>query len=425
MKKLLIKNCTLISMSETRPKIEEKMDIAIINDRITQIDKNIESSDFDKIIDANQMVAMPGLINTHSHISMSVFRETVDGYKTQDWLKKEIWPREDKLTKEDVYWASLLSCVEMIKTGTTTVNDMYFFTDSIIKAALDSGIRLQTSRALLGQNKNDRSRFSELKELIEKYKDNKITFNAGIHGLYTCNKEYMIECVKFAKDNSLPIHMHFCENEQEREDIIRDYKVSNPASVIESNFDGVHNLLAHCVKINSKDIQILKNTNTFISHCPISNLKLGCGIAPVKEMLDAGICVSLGTDGQGSGSNLDMFETMKFTALLQKGINENPQLLDSYDVLKMATINGAKALMLEKDIGSIENGKLADIILLDMSEVLTKPLNNIFAEIVYNIKGYNVNTTIINGDVLMENYKLKQDINNIFKKCDEICKHIF
>ena len=425
MKKLLIKNCTLISMSETRPKIEEKMDIAIINDRITQIDKNIESSDFDKIIDANQMVAMPGLINTHSHISMSVFRETVDGYKTQDWLKKEIWPREDKLTKEDVYWASLLSCIEMIKTGTTTVNDMYFFTDSIIKAALDSGIRLQTSRALLGQDKNDRSRFSELKELIEKYKDNKITFNAGIHGLYTCNKEYMIECVKFAKDNSLPIHMHFCENEQEREDIIRDYKVSNPASVIESNFDGVHNLLAHCVKINSKDIQILKNTNTFISHCPISNLKLGCGIAPVKEMLDAGICVSLGTDGQGSGSNLDMFETMKFTALLQKGINENPQLLDSYDVLKMATINGAKALMLEKDIGSIENGKLADIILLDMSEVLTKPLNNIFAEIVYNIKGYNVNTTIINGDVLMENYKLKQDINNIFKKCDEICKHIF
>lgn len=425
MKKLLIKNCTLISMSETRPKIEEKMDIAIINDRITQIDKNIESSDFDKIIDANQMVAMPGLINTHSHISMSVFRETVDGYKTQDWLKKEIWPREDKLTKEDVYWASLLSCVEMIKTGTTTVNDMYFFTDSIIKAALDSGIRLQTSRALLGQDKNDRSRFSELKELIEKYKDNKITFNAGIHGLYTCNKEYMIECVKFAKDNSLPIHMHFCENEQEREDIISDYKVSNPASVIESNFDGVHNLLAHCVKINSKDIQILKNTNTFISHCPISNLKLGCGIAPVKEMLDAGICVSLGTDGQGSGSNLDMFETMKFTALLQKGINENPQLLDSYDVLKMATINGAKALMLEKDIGSIENGKLADIILLDMSEVLTKPLNNIFAEIVYNIKGYNVNTTIINGDVLMENYKLKQDINNVFKKCDEICKHIF
>lgn len=425
MKKLLIKNCTLISMSETRPKIEEKMDIAIINDRITQIDKNIESSDFDKIIDANQMVAMPGLINTHSHISMSVFRETVDGYKTQDWLKKEIWPREDKLTKEDVYWASLLSCVEMIKTGTTTVNDMYFFTDSIIKAALDSGIRLQTSRALLGQDKNDRSRFSELKELIEKYKDSKITFNAGIHGLYTCNKEYMIECVKFAKDNSLPIHMHFCENEQEREDIIRDYKVSNPASVIESNFDGVHNLLAHCVKINSKDIQILKNTNTFISHCPISNLKLGCGIAPVKEMLDAGICVSLGTDGQGSGSNLDMFETMKFTALLQKGINENPQLLDSYDVLKMATINGAKALMLEKDIGSIENGKLADLILLDMSEVLTKPLNNIFAEIVYNIKGYNVNTTIINGDVLMENYKLKQDINNIFKKCDEICKHIF
>ena len=183
---LLIKNCTLISMDEKREKIEEKMDILIEDNKISKIGKNLQVEENVKVINANGKVAMPGLINTHSHISMSVFRETVDGYKTQDWLEKEIWPREDKLTAEDIYWATKLSCIEMIKTGSTTINDMYFFTDEIIKAALESGIRLQTTRTLMGYDKNDESRLNELKELLNKYKEEEtISFNAGIHGLYT------------------------------------------------------------------------------------------------------------------------------------------------------------------------------------------------------------------------------------------------
>lgn len=421
--KILIKNCNLISMSENRKKYEPNMDILIEDNKIKRIEKNI-NEDCEKVINANGKVVMPGLINTHSHISMSIFRETVDGLKTQDWLTQKIWPMEDKLTNEDIYYATMLSCIEMIETGCTCINDMYFMTEDIIKAALESGVRLQTTRTLMGHNKEDLIRLEELNNLLENYKYETITFNAGIHGLYTSNEEYVKKCVDFAEEKNLPIHMHFCENTQEREDIKRDYNVEEPSDVIKRDFKGIHNILAHSVKISDKDIENLKETNTYISHCPVSNLKLGCGIAPITKMVEEGLCVSLGTDGQGSGSNLDMFETMKFTALLQKGINENPEDLPAYEVLKMATINGAKALNLN-ETGKIEEGKLADLIIINMEETITNPINNIFAEIVYNVKGSNVDTTIINGKVLMENRKISNvNKKGIIQKCEEIINRI-
>lgn len=421
--KILIKNCNLISMSENRKKYEPNMDILIEDNKIKRIEKNI-NEDCEKVINASGKVVMPGLINTHSHISMSIFRETVDGLKTQDWLTQKIWPMEDKLTNEDIYYATMLSCIEMIETGCTCINDMYFMTEDIIKAALESGVRLQTTRTLMGHNKEDLIRLDELNNLLENYKYETITFNAGIHGLYTSNEEYVKKCVDFAEEKNLPIHMHFCENTQEREDIKRDYNVEEPSDVIKRDFKGIHNILAHSVKISDKDIENLKETNTYISHCPVSNLKLGCGIAPITKMVGDGLCVSLGTDGQGSGSNLDMFETMKFTALLQKGINENPEDLPAYEVLKMATINGAKALKLN-ETGEIEEGKLADLIIINMGETITNPINNIFAEIVYNVKGSNVDTTIVNGKVLMENRKINNvNKKEIIQKCEKIIERI-
>ena len=421
--KILIKNCNLISMSEDRKMYEPNIDILIENNKIKKIDKNI-NEDCEKVINASGKVVMPGLINTHSHISMSIFRETVDGLKTQDWLTQKIWPMEDKLTNEDIYYATMLSCIEMIETGCTCINDMYFMTEDIIKAALESGVRLQTTRTLMGHNKEDLIRLEELNNLLENYKYETITFNAGIHGLYTSNEEYVKKCVDFAEEKNLPIHMHFCENTQEREDIKRDYNVEEPSDVIKRDFKGIHNILAHSVKVSDKDIENLKETNTYIAHCPVSNLKLGCGIAPITKMVEEGLCVSLGTDGQGSGSNLDMFETMKFTALLQKGINENPEDLLAYEVLKMATINGAKALNLN-ETGKIEEGKLADLIIINMGETITNPINNIFAEIVYNVKGSNVDTTIVNGKVLMENRKINNvNKKEIIQKCEKIIERI-
>ena len=424
--KILIKNATLISMNEEREKIEKNVDIEITDNKITQIAKNIESDSEEKVIDATGKIVMPGLINTHSHVPMSIFRETLDGYNLQDWLEKKIWPMEDKLTESDIYYGSKLSFIEMIKTGCTTINDMYFMTDDIINAAIDTGIRLQTTRTLMNMNEEDGiQRLKELDELLEKYrnKNELITFNAGIHGLYTTNLQYVEKCIEFAKEKELLVHMHFCENKKEVEDIKNIYK-ENPIDILEKEFIGVKSILAHCVKLSKEDIKRLSKLNISVSHCPVSNLKLGCGIANINEMIENNINVSLGTDGQGSGSNLDLFEAMKFTALLQKGIQENAVSMPAYEVLKMATINGAKALNLEDKIGSLREGKIADIIILNLNDVVTNPVNDIVSDIVYNAKGTNVETTIINGNILMESRKIKKDEKEVFEKCRKIMERI-
>ena len=212
---------------------------------------------------------------------------------------------------------------------------------------------------------------------------------------------------------------------KEVEDIKKKYK-KNPIDVLLDGFNGVHTILAHCVKLAEDDIEKIQGLDVHISTCPISNLKLGCGIANIQKMLECGINVSLGTDAQGSGSNLDIFETMKFTALLQKGIKENPIILSAYDVMKMATINGAKALCMEDKIGSIREGKRADIIILNMEDVIMKPTNNVISQIVYNAKGSNVDTTIVDGKILMENRVMKNGINEseIIEKCENIKRRI-
>lgn len=424
--KICIKNGTLISMSNSREKIEKNIDILIEDNSIVKIERNINTDETMKVIDATNKVIMPGLINTHAHLPMSIFRETIDGYTLQDWLTKKIWPMEDKLTEEDIYYASYLSNIEMIKGGTTTINDMYFMTNSIIKAAIDSGVRIQTTRTLMGNadNKNDLDRLKELETIINQNKHDRITFNIGVHGLYTTYENYFDKCLQLVDKYNLPIHMHFCENETEKKDIINMYN-KKPISILKEKLNGKKAILAHCVKLSKEEIEELAKENISVSHCPVSNLKLGCGIADINEMYHNKINISLGTDGQGSGSNLDMFETMKYTALLQKGINEDPTIMKSYNIIKMATINGAKALGLENEIGSIDINKKADIILIDLNDIKLKPLNNIFSAIVYNVKSNNVNTTIIDGKILMENYKLIDDKETlIVNKCEEIINKI-
>lgn len=424
---LLIKNGNLISMSEKRELIENNIDILIEDEKIKQIGKNIECNNVAKVIDATGKLVMPGLINTHAHIPMSIFRETLDGYTLQDWLEKKIWPMEDKLTNKDIYYASMLSFIEMIKTGTTTINDMYFMTEDIIRAALDMQIRLQTTRTLQNIAGGGKQRIDELENLIKKYKNkyDTITLNIGIHGFYTSDSSYIEECANLARKYNLPVHIHFCENEKEVEDIKKAYQVKSPQELIKKYFKGLHVILAHAVKLSEKEIEELRKNDIYISHCPVSNLRLGCGIANISYMQKQGIIVTLGTDGQGSGSNLDLFETMKYSTLLQKGIEEDPKELPAYEVLKMATINGANALGLDKKIGSIEIEKQADIILLNLNDVTTIPKNNIFSEIVYNVKGANVETTIVNGKVLMENRILAyQKEKEIYEKCEKIIQRI-
>lgn len=423
--KILIKNCNLISISEKREKYEKDIDILIEDSHISKIGKNIDIDKETKIIDAKNKVVMPGFINTHTHIAMSIFRDTLDGYGLQDWLNKRIWPIEAKLNEEDIYYASYLSCIEMIKTGTTTFNDQYFMADSTIKAVLETGLNMHTTRTVMDLTGDGDTKLKELEDLINKYnkKYENINVNAGIHGLYTCSKSCVKKAVELARKYNLYIHMHFAENAKEIEDIRKMHETDYPAGLLEEYFKGINLVLAHCVKIDKDDIKKLDKKHINVAHCPVSNLRLGCGIAKINSFLDNGINVSLGTDGQGSGSNLDMFETMKYCALLQKGINEDATNLPAYEVIKMATINGAKALGISDKTGSIEEGKKADLIILDLNSVMTQPINDIFSNIVYNAKGNNVITTIANGKILMENKKTNfTDEEEIYLKCNEIIK---
>lgn len=406
--KILIKHCNLISVEPDRELYEKDIDILIENDIIKKIDKNI-NEDADKIIDAINKVVMPGLINTHAHIPMSIFKENLDGYSLQEWLTQKIWPAEEKLTDEDIYKASMMSFREMIRTGTTTIVDMYFMQNNIIKAAEETNVRLELTRTLMDSDGNGDKKIEELENLIKEFqgKEGNITINVGAHALYTCSESYIPKTIELAKKYNLNFQIHFCENTQEVEDIKKDYNVKNPAEVLEKYLGSTNSILAHAVKLTDTDIEKMKKLNISISHCPISNLKLGCGIARISKLLDEGINVSLGTDGQGSGSSLDLFEVMKFTALLQKGINENPKLLPAYEIIKMATINGAKAIRKEQKIGSIKEGKKADIIIIDMENPVIMPINDIFSAIVYNVKGTDVDTSIINGKIVMENKKIK------------------
>ena len=427
MSKILIKNANLISMCEHKEIIEKNIDILIDESKISMISKKI-SENVDKVIDASDKYVMPGLINTHSHVPMSIFRETVEGLKTQEWLTKKIWPMEEKLTKNDIYYSSLLSFIEMIYSGTTTVNDMYFLEEGIIDAAIKTKIRIQLTRTLMDADGNGEKRYSELKESLEKYynKYDNILFNIGMSGFYICSNKCLEEGIKLSKEYDLPIHLHFCENSKEVENIKSNYNVTDVVSPIKKYLKDCHLILAHSVKLTENDIKELSKLNVYIAHCPISNLKLGCGIAPIHNMIKNNIVVSLGTDGQGSGCNLDMFETMKFAALLQKGILEDPKVLPSYEILKMATINGAKSLKLDDRIGTIEEGKIADLIILNLNTIKTKPNNDVISQIVYNVNSSNVETTIVGGNVLMENKKLLIDVNEneIIKKCEKIIDRI-
>ena len=420
---MLIKNGNVIIFEEDDVKVK-KLDIRINGDTIEEIEEKLDEKIGEKVIDATDKVVMPGLINTHAHIAMSIFRGTFEGCDLYTWLNEKIWPIEAKLTEEQVYDATMLSILEMISTGTTCVNDHYFFSKQIRKALEESQMRAVITRVLMDNDGKEASenRINEFVDLYESRDRNNdlITYSVAPHGLYTCSGEVLAKSSELALKYNLPIHVHFLESINEIESI-KELHGDTGANVLKKYFDGLHIILAHGVKISDEDIKVLKTLDCGIAHCPISNLRLGCKIADTTKYLDEGINVALGTDGQGSGNNLDMFEAMKIAGLIQGGIHENEKRISAKDVIKMATINGAKLLGLEDKIGSIEVGKRADIIIVNISDKLDNvkmlPNIDIVSNLVYNADGKNVDTTIVNGQVLMENRNVKViDTNKVVKK---------
>ena len=410
---MLIKNGKVLIFEGEDVKVKD-LDLRIEGENITKISQNIEAKENENVIDAKDSVVMPGLINTHAHISMSIFRGTFEGCNLYTWLHEKIWPIEDKLTEETVYNATMVSILEMISTGTTCVSDHYFFSKQIRKALEESGMRAAITRVLMDSDGEEASN-KRIQEFIELYEtrdinNDLITYTVAPHSFYTCSGKVLQKSRELADEYNLPVHVHFLESIDEIEDIKKIHG-QEAIDVLRKYFDGVHTILAHGVKLNDRDVEILSKMDCGIVHNPISNMRLGCKIADITKYMKKGINVSLGTDGQGSGNNLDMFEAMKIAGLIQGGIHENEEKVSAKDVIKMATINGAKILGLEDKIGSIEEGKKADIIIVDISKSLNNikmmPNNDIISNLVYNTDGRNVTTTIVNGKVLMENRNIK------------------
>ena len=423
--KTLIKNGYVVSMvSEIR-----QTDILIEDDKIVRIGfVNEENETLDKIIDANGMVVMPGLINAHSHVAMSVFRGYKDELGLMNWLQ-EMWKVEDRMKKEDIYYASMLSGIEMIKSGTTTFNDQYFFEEESAKMAEQLGLRAILSRAIIGEGEDYLIRARETEELYNSWHNQcngRIKVCVGIHAPYTCPPDTIKKSLELADRLGTPVHIHYLENKDETEKIDNLYHKSVTDYLKELGLFNYHVILAHGVYVKDRDMEILKNISGGIVHNPISNMKLGSGFAPIKKMRDAGINVALGTDGQGSSNTLDMFEEVKLTAYLQKGMLGSALAMSAKEVLEMATIEGAKVLGIDSEVGSLEVGKKADIILVDLNKPHLRPCHDFYSLLAYSVNGADIDTTIIDGKVVMEHRKvLNVDENEIMEKNEMVKNRLF
>ena len=397
-----------------------KTDILIEDNIIKKISQNIEEK-CDKIINAEEMVCMPGLVNTHTHLGMSIFKGYKDDNELMDWLNKVIWPIEDKFTDNEIYWNSYMSSIEMIKSGTTTFNDMYFNMDKVIEVAEQTGQRAVISWSVTDNSIRDK--FEKTKEYFNKYnhKNSLIKIYVSAHAGYTCNPETITKCVNLAKKLGTGIHIHLAETKAE-EQIIKERYSKTPTQYLKDlGVFEVPVILAHGIYFSKEDIETLKTITGGSSHNPISKCKLASGICDVTNLKKEGITVAIGTDGAGSTTTLDMFEEMRVTGYLQKVSKLDSTCIKAYDILKMATIEGAKILGLDHEIGTIEEGKKADIILININKTHLYPINDICSNLVYSATGQDVDTVIIDGKIIMQNRQLQNiDEQQVRKEIQKI-----
>ena len=399
-------------------------DIYIEGTRITAMGKKPEGFLEEKVIDGKDRLAIPGLVNCHTHSYMSFMRNVADDLSFMDWLFGSIDPIEQQMTDEDTYWGACLAIIEMMKSGTTCFNDMQMNIHQTTRAVKEPGMRAVISRGLIGSG-NDEAGQMRLRQAYEERDAaadcERLSFMLAPHAPYTCDEGFMRIVSEEAKKNHMGIHVHLSESESEIEQIKEKYGCS-PIEMADRNglFD-VPAIAAHCVQITKSDMEILKAKNVSVVTNPASNMKLGNGFAPVPEMLDMGINVCIGTDGAASNNSLNLFHEMSLLALIHKGVKRTPQCISAKENIRIATINGAKALGLEKEIGSLEVGKKADIAILNLNSPSLTPRNNLIAGLSYSANGSEVETVIIDGKITMENRKiLTMDEDLVYKKINEI-----
>ena len=366
---VLIKNAELITNDESKPLITNGY-IGIKDGRIDFISDSLpENAEAREVIDGRNKIAMPGLANAHTHSAMTLMRNYADDLALEKWLFDNIFPVEAKLTDKDVYWGTMLGISEMLKSGITAFADMYMFMDEVARAVTETGIKANLCKSPVqffedGQLK----RLDASQGAIDYYNkyhnsaNGRIKVFIEIHSVYLFNENTLRNAAKLAKQLNTGIHIHLLETLSEVESSKKDYDMTSIEICRETGVLDVPVMAAHCVHLNDSDLRIMKEKKASVVHNPTSNLKLGSGIARVPEMMDMGINVCLGTDGAASNNNLNMFEEMNLAAILHKGVAMNPQLMKAHDVLRMGTVNGARAIGFE-DTGILSEGMKADIIL--------------------------------------------------------------
>lgn len=394
---------------DEKNRVFPKGSIAIEEGKITAVGEvNVPA---DEIIDASGKVVLPGLVNSHTHLPMTLLRGVADDMALIPWLREKIWPLERNLTPERVYAGALLGCLEMIKSGTTCFADQYFYMEEVARAVEESGIRGVLSYGIIefGNLARKESEIKAGESLVRNFHgkaNGRVLTMFGPHAPYTCSKECLMEVKELAAKYKVGIHIHLSESEGDVRDTIA-FQGGRPIRVLgEIGFLGPEVLAAHCVEVLEDEMELLQKSGVRVAHNPVSNLKLASGIAPVKEFLERGIVVGMGTDGPASNNNLDMFEEMKVCALAAKIRERDPTVVSAQQTLRMATIGGAMAVGLGDEIGSIEAGKKADIILVNTKKPHLTPTHNVISNLVYSGRGDDVITVIVDGRVLMKDRKV-------------------
>jgi len=404
-----------------------KADVLIEGNRIVEVRKRINES-ADTVIDATGKVVSPGFINLHTHSPMGLLRGLADDLPLMEWLEKHIWPREAKLTRDHIKAGAYLGALEMIKTGTTAFLDMYFHMDAVAEAVLEAGLRGYLSYGMidLGDPERTEKELSEaLREMkaIEGLNSERIHFVFGPHAPYTCSIALLREVRKLADEHGKLITIHVAETMAELGKIQERYGKSPVVLLDEIGFLGSDVIMAHGVWLDGRDVAILARNGVTVAHNPASNMKLASGVMPLQRLLNAGVNVGLGTDGSASNNNLDMVEEMKLAALLHKVHNLDPTVADARTVFRMATVNGARALRL--NAGVIKPGYLADLVVFDFNKPHLRPIHDVISHIVYSANGNDVETTIVDGNVLMlDREVVTLDEEKVISLAEEVAREL-
>ena len=416
--KTLFKNAQVLTMIDDRI---INSDLVVDNNLIAYIGKESSSyGPFDKVIDCNNNLLMPGFKNAHAHSAMVFLRGKADDVTLQDWLFKIVFPREEHLQPSDIYYLNKVAYLEYLSSGITACFDHYFYPLEGAKAAEEMGMRT----LLLATYDEKYMRGEGLKTNYHRFNDNKdglVKYAIGFHAEYTTNEELLEGSKEVINDLKCPFFTHIAETKKEVEECIKRHGKTPAKYLYDEGLFKYGGGGFHCIYLTDEEVKIFKENNLYIISCPGSNLKLASGIAPLTYYLNNGINIALGTDGPASSNSLDMFKEMYLAATLQKVTNNDAKSIPAFEILKMATVNAAKAMGLDNaDVLAVD--KYADIIMIDLHKPNMQPINNIVTNLVYAGSKDNVILTMINGKILYQNgqYFLKETPEEIYKKAEEV-----